>query len=60
MVFFHYLTLHGSLPNRSDCTRETVLCQLYEGHDRIEDGNPHPDERMVLRGWNLTISHHAA
>lgn len=60
VVFFHYFTLHGSMPNRSATTRKTVLCQLYEGHDRIEDGNQHPDERMVLRGWNHTISRHAA
>ncbi len=60
VVFFHYFTLHGSMPNRSNTTRKTVLCQLYEGHDRIEEGNQHPDERMVLRGWNHTISRHAA
>jgi len=56
VVFFHYFTLHGSMPNRAAKTRKTVLCQLYEGHDQIEPGNGHPDERMVLRGWNHTIS----
>jgi len=56
VVFFHYFTLHGSMPNRSEATRKTVLCQLYAGTDRIEDGNTHPDERMVLRGWNHHIS----
>ncbi len=60
VVFFHYFTLHGSMPNRSGDTRKTVLCQLYAGTDRIEDGNHHPDERMVLRGWNHTISRAAA
>ena len=60
VVFFHYFTLHGSMPNRSSATRKTVLCQLYSGSDRIEDGNHHPDERMVLRGWNHTISRDAA
>ena len=60
VIFFHYLTLHGSMPNRSDRTRKTVLCQLYAGTDRIEDGNTHPDERMVLRGWNHQISRAAA
>lgn len=60
VVFFHYFTLHGSLPNRAAKTRKTVLCQLYEGHDQIEDGNQHPDERMVLRGWNHRISRRAA
>ncbi len=60
VVFFHYFTLHGSMPNRADTTRKTVLCQLYDGHDAVEPGNQHPDERMVLRGWNHMISRHAA
>lgn len=60
VIFFHYFTLHGSMPNRSVKTRKTVLCQLYAGTDRIEDGNAHPDERMVLRGWNHQISRAAA
>ncbi|MEL6957376.1 MAG: phytanoyl-CoA dioxygenase family protein [Pseudomonadota bacterium] len=60
VVFFHYFTLHGSMPNRSDRTRKTVLCQLYSGQDHVEDGCAHPDERMVLRGWNHHISRKAA
>ncbi|MEM9344216.1 MAG: phytanoyl-CoA dioxygenase family protein [Pseudomonadota bacterium] len=60
VVFFHYFTLHGSMPNRSDAVRKTVLCQLYAGTDRVEDGNRHPDERMVLRGWNHQISRASA
>lgn len=56
VVFFHYFTLHGSMPNRSSETRKTVLIQLYAGNDKIEDGNPHPDEKLVLSGWN----HHAS
>ena len=60
VIFFHYFTLHGSMPNRSDRVRKTVLCQLYAGTDRIEDGNQHPNERTVLRGWNHHISRSAA
>ena len=60
VIFFHYFTLHGSMPNRSRSTRKTVLCQLYSGHDRVEDGNKHPDEQIVLRGWNHHISRKAA
>lgn len=52
VVFFHYFTLHGSMPNRSSQTRKTVLVQLYSGSDRVEVGNPHPDERLALAGWN--------
>lgn len=60
VIFFHYFTLHGSMPNRSTRTRKTVLCQLYAGHDAVEPGNHHPDERMVLRGWNHRLSRGAA
>ena len=60
VIFFHYFTLHGSMPNRSDTTRKTVLCQLYSGHDHVEEGNKHPDEQIVLRGWNHHISRKAA
>jgi phytanoyl-CoA hydroxylase len=52
VVFFHYLTLHGSMPNRSQKTRKSVLAQLHSGDDRIEDGNNHPNARLVLSGWN--------
>ncbi|MCA9835660.1 MAG: phytanoyl-CoA dioxygenase family protein [Trueperaceae bacterium] len=52
VLFFHYFTLHGSMPNRSTDTRKTVLVQMYAGDDRIEDGNKHPDERLTLKGWN--------
>ena len=55
VLFFHYLTLHGSMPNRSQDVRKTVLMQLHRGDDRIEDGVNHPNERLVLRGFN----HHA-
>lgn len=60
VVFFHYFTLHGSMPNRSDQVRKTVLCQLYDGHDQVEPGNTHPDERMVLRGWNYSATRNSA
>ena len=56
VVFFNYLTLHGSLPNRSAHTRKTVLVQLYAGTDLPDPDVDHPDEKLVLSGWN----HHAA
>ena len=52
VLFFSYFTLHGSMPNRSDKTRKTVLVQMYAGDDRIEEGNQHPDERLTLKGFN--------
>jgi phytanoyl-CoA hydroxylase len=55
VVFFHYLTLHGSMPNRSQKTRKSVLVQMHSGDDQVEDGNLHPNSRLVLSGWN----HHA-
>ncbi|HRK21059.1 MAG TPA: phytanoyl-CoA dioxygenase family protein [Fimbriimonadaceae bacterium] len=60
VVFFHYFTLHGSMPNRSNSVRKTVLVQLYSGQDRVEEGNPHPDERLTLRGWNYFASRESA
>ncbi len=60
VIFFHYFTLHGSMPNRSDRVRKTVLCQLYAGTDHVENGNRHPNERMVLRGWNHHIGRDVA
>ena len=56
VVFFNYLTLHGSLPNRSARVRKTVLVQLYAGTDVPDEGVDHPDEKLVLSGWN----YHAA
>lgn len=53
VIFFHSLTIHGSRINSSDRVRKTVLCQLYAGDDRIDPkGSGHPDEQLVLRGWN--------
>jgi len=52
VLFFHYCLIHGSMPNRSDKIRKTVLVQLLSGDDQVEEGNMHPDENIVLRGWN--------
>jgi ectoine hydroxylase-related dioxygenase (phytanoyl-CoA dioxygenase family) len=52
VVFFHYFTVHGSLPNRSNRIRKSVLVQMHAGDDEIEEGNRHPNARLVLRGWN--------
>ncbi len=61
VVFFHYFLLHGSMPNRSSRVRKTVLVQLHEGHDTVEErGLAHPYERLVLRGWNYTATRTSA
>ena len=52
IAFFHYLTVHGSKPNTSDKTRKTVLVQMHAGDDIIEEGCQHPDEHLVLSGFN--------
>ncbi len=52
VIFFHYFTLHGSMPNRSDKVRKTVLVQMHSGDDHVEDDNKHPNARLVLSGWN--------
>ncbi len=56
VVFFHYFTLHGSMPNRSPHIRKTVLMQMHAGDDQVEEGNQHPNERLVLAGWNHRAS----
>jgi phytanoyl-CoA hydroxylase len=55
VIFFHYFLIHGSMPNRSNETRKTVLVQLHAGDDQVEAGINHPNERLVLQGFN----HHA-
>ncbi len=55
VLFFSYLTLHGSMPNRSSKTRKTVLVQMHAGDDIIEPSG-HPYEGLVLRGWNSRAS----
>ena len=52
VLFFSYFTLHGSMPNRSNKTRKSVLVQMLAGSDQIEDGNRHTNVKLVLRGWN--------
>lgn len=52
VLFFHYLTVHGSMPNRSEKTRKTVLVQMHAGDDRVQDGVTHPDENLTLAGFN--------
>ncbi len=60
VVFFHYFTIHGSMPNRSPKTRKTVLVQLHSGSDHVEYGNTHPDEHLVLSGWNYFATRESA
>ncbi|MFV2069858.1 MAG: phytanoyl-CoA dioxygenase family protein [Pirellulales bacterium] len=60
VVFFHYFTLHGSMPNRSERPRKTVLMQLYAGDDQMVDDADHPNEQLVLRGWNYHATRESA
>lgn len=55
VLFFHYFTIHGSMPNRSVRVRKTVLAQMHAGDDEIEEGNLHPNERLALRGFNTRV-----
>jgi ectoine hydroxylase-related dioxygenase (phytanoyl-CoA dioxygenase family) len=58
VLFFSYFTLHGSLPNRSDHFRKTVLVQMHSGSDYVLENEEvdHVNERLVLRGWNHHMS----
>lgn len=60
VLFFHYLLIHGSMPNRSDRVRKTVLVQLHSGQDAVEDWVTHPNERLVLAGWNAFATRESA
>ncbi len=52
VLFFSYLTVHGSTANRADQPRKTVLVQMHPGEDRVESGNSHTNLKLVLRGRN--------
>ncbi len=52
VIFFHYFTLHGSMPNRSKQHRKTVLVQMHAGDDQVVKTNGHPNAQLVLKGWN--------
>ena len=52
VLFFHYCLMHGSMPNVSSLVRKTVLVQMHAGNDEVEAGCGHPNEQLVLRGWN--------
>ena len=62
VVFFSYLTLHGSTPNRSNKNRKTVLVQMYGGQDDVleDGGDNHVNEKLVLRGWNYQMHRESA
>ena len=60
VVFFHYFLLHGSMPNRSQKIRKTVLVQMHAGDDQLEPGSTHVYERLVLRGWNYAATRASA
>ena len=62
VLFFSYFTLHGSMPNRSDSNRKTVLVQLYSGKDFVLENEKvnHVDEQLVLRGWNYHMGREKA
>ncbi|MBA3685886.1 MAG: phytanoyl-CoA dioxygenase family protein [Planctomycetes bacterium] len=59
VVFFSYLTVHGSLPNTSPRPRKSVLVQLHSGGDLLETGG-HPASEIVLRGWNHRMTRERA
>ncbi len=56
VVFFNYLTLHGSMPNRSKRVRKTVLVQMHAGRDEMEQPHNHTYSGLTLRGWNYAAT----
>lgn len=51
IMFFSYLTVHGSLANRGEKSRKSVLFQLFSGSD-VQSSAGHPNSNLALRGWN--------
>ena len=60
VLFFHSCTIHGSMPNRSNKPRKTILVQLYSGKDKVIKGNRHTNVQLVLRGWNYNSTRKTA
>ncbi len=56
VLFFSYLTVHGSTQNLSGHPRKTVLVQMHPGDDRVVDGNRHTNVKLALRGHNQHTS----
>jgi len=52
VMFFSYLTIHGSGPNLSSQPRKTVLAQLYPATDEPEPEVEHSVIDLVIRGRN--------
>jgi ectoine hydroxylase-related dioxygenase (phytanoyl-CoA dioxygenase family) len=59
LVIFSYLTVHASLPNRSQRPRKHVLVQLFDGKDQMQ-AHGHPCSNLVLRGWNHHMTREGA
>ncbi len=60
VLFFHSCTIHGSMPNKSDKSRKTILIQLYSGKDKIIKENQHTNVQLVLKGWNYNSTRKTA
>jgi ectoine hydroxylase-related dioxygenase (phytanoyl-CoA dioxygenase family) len=59
VLFFSYLTVHGSLANRGTQPRKSVLFQLHSGRDIMPAGG-HPSSNLVLRGWHHRMTRSGA
>jgi ectoine hydroxylase-related dioxygenase (phytanoyl-CoA dioxygenase family) len=58
VLFFNYLTIHGSGPNRSERTRKTVLVQARDPLDApTVDTHRSNAQGMMLRGVNPNADH---
>ena len=60
VLFFHCCTLHGSMPNKSQRPRKTILIQLYSGKDKIIGGGNHTNVQLALQGWNYNSTRKTA
>jgi ectoine hydroxylase-related dioxygenase (phytanoyl-CoA dioxygenase family) len=57
VLFFSYLTIHGSGVNTSDEARTTLLVQMRDAADRpLDDGNSEPGQGLMLHGVAATTT----
>ena len=60
VLFFHSFTIHGSMPNKSERPRKTILIQLFSGRDKVVRGVNHTNVQLVLKGWNYNATRETA
>jgi phytanoyl-CoA hydroxylase len=59
VTFFSYFVFHGSMPNRTEMPRKTVITRVLSGQDERE-GKIEYNENIVLQGFNYHTNFESA